>query len=276
MAFRHCYFLLASLAIIAVSTNAAMVIHICKCGSSTNRANYMFKLIAVSNATYSICLCIQAALTKADVPLALVCFISTLTITSFHLQFGFNVSLALERYLFIANAVKYHSEEAKKRLEKRLSIVVFTLSFIIGINFSMLRFLLKNILFLTIPMAVSRIIGNISLCILYFKLYVAMKSQNQSIVGISPEQGAPPISNNEMMARRMKHVEHSKRFFIGITSTFFVLNLPMMILFFITSDSLPCNTMRGILALLCVCLSLFNMVFDSIWYFYMNRRSKRL
>ena len=278
MALGYCYFFILCFVVLAVVTNVIMVIHIFKNGGSANRAGFMFKFIAISNATYSICLCFHAVETNAtrDVPLTLAFVVSAATGTSFYLQLGFNLSLAFERYQIIANAVRYHTAEAKNRLERRLSIAVFTFSFIMGLNFSSLRFLLKNLSFFTVPMAVSRIVGNISLCVLYFKLYLTMKSNNQSIAATSAEKDVPPTSNNELMTRRMKHLEHSKRFFIGITSTFFILNLPLMIVFFITSEAPPCNTLKGILSILSVCLSIFNMVFDPIWYFYMDRRSKRL
>ena len=103
-----------------------------------------------------------------------------------------------------------------------------------------------------------------------------MKEHNQAVEPQSNETEQPVKKNNEMIARRKKQLEHAKRFFIGITSSYFVLNLPTMITFFLIEESPVCNTIKGILFTASNVLSLFNMLFDTMWYFYMDRRAKRL
>ena len=253
-----------------------MVGHIFKGSNVPCGAGLMFKLIGISNVACSIFVCFQAVMTDLTTSTVLVGINSFATIASFLLQLGFNVSLAFERLQVIRYPMKYHTAEAKRGLEKMLCLIVLVLSLILGASCSALRFILNNILITSISLAASRIAGYIILCILYCILYSVMKAHNQAIANTSAEQCKTSTSNREAIIKRRKQLEHSKKFFIGITSSFFILNLPAMAIFFITDEYPSCNTVKGILCSVSIGLSLFNMMFDSAWYFYMHRRSTRV
>ena len=251
-----------------------MVIQIYKNENQSFGAGRMFTLIGVSNVACAFIMFIRVFLT-ANTPFPILCFFTTCTIVSFLHQLGFNVSLAYERLQVVKNGLAYHTSDAKKKLERKLSICVVISSTIIGVSSSTLRYTMGNMIFQLIPIATTRILGYIALCVFYVNLYFAMKSQNQAIAPTSAEQGQPSIRNNDVIARRQKRLKHAKMFFIGITSSFFISNLATMIIFLAIDKTTPCHTVEGILSTISASLSLLGMAFDPAWYFYMKRRSGR-
>ena len=129
---------------------------------------------------------------------------------------------------------------------------------------------------MSIPLAILRIIGYILLCIFYTKLYFAMKFQTQAVVAISDEQAQPTKGNERLIMRQKKQSQHVKKFFIGITTSFFVFNLPSTVASFVTNQFPNCKTWQGLFSIISIGLACFNMIFDSIWYFYMQRHSRNL
>ena len=271
---RYCSLSIAAISILTAAPNIYMVTQIYKNEDQSIGAGRMFTLIGVSNVACALVMCIQAFMT-VNTPFPVICFVSTCTIVSFLHQLGFNVSMAYERLQVVKNGLAYHTSDAKKQLERKLSIRVFVLSMLIGILSSTLRFTLGNVIFLAIPLATTRILGYIALCIIYVKLYFAIKAQNRTIAPTTVEQGPPSIRNNDVIARRQKRLKHTKMFFIGITSSFFISNLTTMITFLAIDKTPVCNSVEGIVSTISVSLLLFGMAFDPMWYFYMKRRSTR-
>ena len=253
-----------------------MVIHIFKANNSSFRGGLMFKLIGMSNVACGSFFLMRGMATKLNMASSVLLILSTAIAISYFLQLGFNLSLAFERYKVAAHAIEYFTSDAKRKLEKKLSRVVLAISLSLGAVCATMRVLLHKVWFLSIPIAISRIVGYLLLCILYAKLYASIKSQNQVFAAGSSEQGMPPIGNKEMSIRRRKQLEHSRKFFIGITSSFFVLNLPTIATFFIIDQFPTCATWQGILVHISSGMFSFNMIFDSLWYFYMYRRSRNL
>ena len=172
--------------------------------------------------------------------------------------------------------MEYHTTKAKKNLERKLSLTVSILSVVIGASSSVLRFLFKNVFIISMPLAALRAVGYVTLCLLYYKLYLAMKVQNRAIAPSSNERGQPQNIHNEMMTRRKRNLGTRKMFFIGITMSYFILNLPTIVVFFMVADIPHCTTSKGVLSTVSIAFSLCNMIFDAIWYFYMNKHSQRL
>ena len=262
------------LSILEVITNVCMVIHNYRENNSFG-AGFLFKLIGICNAACGICLCTQAIAISANAIPPLPWVLSMITSTVFFLQLGFNVSLAFERYKVVINAADYCSSNAKRKLEKKLALAVFTIALLLSILIAIVRYLYSNVLIQSVPFAATRIIGYILFCVLYGKLFFTMRSQSQAIAPSSVEQGLPTAISQKSITRRRRQLEHSKRFFIGITSSYFILNLPIMVAFFIIDENPNCHTFKGIFSLLSIGLSVINMIFDSVWYFYMAKRSRR-
>ena len=272
MVYYYCVVPFAILILLVIILNLIMIRHIYKANTASHGAGFMFKYIGICNVSFASFASIHSIVERASAPLPIRWFTSTATVVSSFLHLGVNVSLAFERLQVIKHPMEYFSAGAKKKLEKKLLLIVITSSLIIGFSCSTLRYVFKNVLIQSIPMAASRIIAYITLCVLYAKLYFAMKEHNQAVEPQLTETEQPTNkNNNEMIARRKKQLEHAKRFFIGITSSYFVLNLPTIITFFFIEEWPMCNTKEGIIFTASNVLSLFNMLFDTMWYFYMDR-----
>ena len=272
----YCAIPLSVLTIVATIANLSMVIHSLKSNSSSFMVSLVFKLIGMSNVACSVCFFILWIAYLLNSKLHVLWVISVALTISMLLQLGFNLSLAFLRYQVVINPLDYFTSESKLLLEKKLCIAVFAGTLLLCFVCTMVRFLFSNVRFFTILIAISRIIGFILLCIFYVKLYFAMRSQNQAIAANIAEQGQSTTSNKELITRRKKQLRHTKRFFIGIITSFFVLNLPSMVMFFIVNRSPKCKTLQGWFTIISTGLSCVNMVFDAIWYFYMERRSRRM
>ena len=270
-----CFIVMSCFSMLVLLSNIYMVVHISRANNPSFGAGLLFKLIGLSNSACGIVLTINTYL-NIHKSILVFPYIQAVLVVSFLFQLGFNVSLAFERLQVVKHGIEYHTSAAKRRLEKKLAICVVSLSLLIAILCFSLRVIFNNLKFLLIPFAVSRILGCSMLCMFYVKLFFAMRSQNQAIAPSNPQHGEPSITNNEMIKRRRKGLQNSKMFFIGITSSFLVCYLPIMLVTIILGDLPDCNSVNGILVTTAVCFSLAGMVFDSIWYFYMNRRSRRV
>ena len=270
-----CIILIPSLSTVAVVANVSMVIHIFKANNASFQVHLIFKLLGLSNVSCGICLILQWIANASSMSILIVWILSAALAISFFLQMAFNVSLAFVRYQFVINALDYFTSQSKRRLEKKLSIAVFTSALVLGIICAIMRILINNIQLIAIPIAISRTIGYILLCIFYIKLYFAMKSQNQAVVARSAGEGQPKTNNHEVIAKRKKNLQHAKKFFTGIITSFFVLNIPSIIALFMATQFPNCKTWQGLFHAISIGLTCVNMVFDSIWYFYMERRSRR-
>ena len=270
---RYCSLSIAIISILTAAPNIYMVMQIYKDENQSIGAGRMFTLIGVSNVACALSTTIHMFMT-VNTPFPVICLVSTCTTIFFLQQLGFNVSLAYERLQVLKKGLSYHTSDAKRELERKLSIRVFISSMILGIISSTLRFTLGNMMFKSIPLATARILCYIALCVIYVKLYFAIKSHNNKIA-TSTKQGEPSAVDNKIIERRQKDLNHAKMFFTGITSSFFISNLPTMIIFLTVDHAPVCNTVEGILVTTSINLSLIGMAFDAAWYFYMKRRSKR-
>ena len=271
----NCFLVMSCFSMLVPLSNIYMVVHISRANNPSFGAGLLFKLIGLSNSVCGVVLTITTYM-KMNKSILVFPYIQAILMVSFLFQLGFNISLAFERLQVVKHGIEYFTSQAKRRLEKKLTLCVISLSMLIGILCFSLRAIFNNLKFLLIPFAVSRILGYSMLCMLYTKLFFAMRSQNQAIAPTNPQHGEPSITNNEMITIRRKRLHHSKMFFIGIASSFLVCYLPIMLVTTIESELPACNSVNGILVTTALCFSFAGMVFDSIWYFYMNRRSRRL
>ena len=268
----YCLPPLLILLIVAVLLNTIMIRHIYKTNNSSSGAGFMFKFVAISNIASGTFTSISAIVKATSKVPSLLWFTTTALVISICLQLGANVSLAFERVQVVKHAVKYRDVDAKKGLQRKLSLTTLMFSLLIGFSSTTLRFYFNNTLFMMFPLAASRISGYIALCVLYYKLFYAMKTQNQAIAPTLQDAGH---QNNAVMVRRRKQVEHARKFFIGITASFFVFNIPAMAAYFSFEKFPYCKTVREALSMMSSGFPTMNMIFDVIWYFYMYWNSRR-
>ena len=268
----YCMSPLMVLSGLAILLNLVMTVHLYQAENPCVGVGLLFKLIGICNVACGVFISFRVVLKAVSTPLPLKWFVSAALMTSLCLQLCINVSLAFARLQVVKDPMTYRTREAKKSLEKKLSIAASLLSLIIGTSCSAMRFYFKKPAFNVIPLAVLRIIAYLSLCILYCKLYFSMKRQAQAIEPNINEPGQR--SSNEVVKRRRKQLKHKRKFFIGITSSFFVLNLPSIIVYFTTDELPPCTSVQRMIYIVPIGLSFFNMIFDVLWYVYMYKRSK--
>ena len=268
----YCFPPLLILLIVAVLLNVTMIRHIYKTKNSSSGAGFMFKFVAISNIASGTSNSIRTIVKATSTVFPLLWLTSTAVVISICLQLGANASLAFERVQVVKHAVKYCDVEAKKGLQRKLSLAILMFSLLIGFSSTTLRFYFNNLLFMLLPLATLRISGYIALCVLYYKLFYAMKTQNQAIAPSLQDAGQ---QNNAVMIRRRKQVEHAMKFFIGITASFFVFNIPAFATYFSIEEFPYCKTVREALSMMSSVFPTTNMIVDVIWYFYMHWNSRK-
>lgn len=275
MAEIYCFipFLLVSL--IAASANFSMVVHIFKVNNPRLGAGLTFTLLGIANTISSVLVVVQSAIRNLVIPNFVAWFVSTSLLVACLLQVGFNVALACVRLVVVYYPLQYFTTDARKALERKAWLVVVSLSLIVGISCNIIRYNFGSYRILGVTLSVSRLLGHIVLCILYYKLLQKMREDMTAVTAMQ-EEGAQSAKNEEIVVNRRKRMEISKRFFIGITASYFLLNLPSVVSFFIISERPKCSSTDGIIIAASQLLSSMNSVFDTIWYYCMYRRSNHL
>lgn len=277
MAEYLCFIPVLVLAIFTAVSNLAMVIHVFKGKNSSPAARLLFKLIGISNLAYGMLVSIQSGIRSVPASKFLLWFLWSALLVFYFLHMGFNVALAFERLAVVSSPFFYCTHEAKKALEKKLCFVVSILCMILSFIFITLKFALESFLPLSISMSATRIMGYVILCVLYYKLFRAMKTENTAVYGNSTDRNDHASNRNkDMILRRRRQLLHSRKFFIGITSSFALFNLPTMVTFLIVHHQAACDTEEGIAGITSICFVMFNSIFDTLWYFHMNRRSRNI
>ena len=170
MVYYYCVVPITILTFLVIISNLIMIKHIYKTNIASHGPSFMFRYMGMCNVSFGIFGFIHSIVQRVSAPLPIRWFTSTATVVSSFLHLGVNVSLAFERLQVIKHPMQYISEGAKKKLEKKLLLIVITSSLIIGFSCSTLRYIFSNVLIQSIPVAASRIIAYITLCVLYVKL----------------------------------------------------------------------------------------------------------
>lgn len=276
MAERHCEIPRLAAGIPATALNVVMVIHIFKYKNPNHGVGSLFQLIGICNILFGIFMSFKALVDHSQQPKAIHWFVTTGTMTSFCLHLGFNIALAFKRQQLISKPLHYHTSEFGKALERKLCLVVIIVSFTIGLSSTIAAFTSNTMLVLFISIAVTRILGYVTLCILYVLVFRKIKERKVVTDTSSANTAQPSTSNSDVVSRQKRKLAHTKKFLIGITTSYLLFNLPTMITFLAIDDIKPCDSIKGIAASVSTVLTFFNCIFDVIWYFYMERRSRDL
>lgn len=274
MAQKYCTIPQLSAALPATASNVIMVTYIYKYGNQSYGAGYLFTLIGVSNILFCTFMSIEIASDHGQPSRTLKWFQLNSTMISFCLQLGFNIALAFERQQVTSKPLQYHTTDAKKQLERKLCLVVVILSLIIGFLSTTMAFLFNIAMILYIPVAVTRIAGYVILCVLCFKQFRSIEKNEAAIVETLENAEQTTTTNKEIIMQRKRKLVHTRKFLIGITTSYLLFNLPTMITFLAVDATKPCDSVKGIASSVSSTFSFLNCVFDTVWYFYMDRRSR--
>ena len=184
------------------------------------------------------------------------------------------VTIALERLFAISNPLSYRMVHSKTS-----RFLVFTA---VWLGSAVLATILgsTSIIFdrpevVSIGTLILFSLNTITLAIVYLLIFIYLRrSRNQ--VALSTSDGKAACHGN-----LINYKDQQKRLHIlasGITITFFLCTCPFMVfvsMYSVEMQSEPCATQKGIFYTISLCFLCINMLFDPLWYFYVNYRMTR-
>ena len=176
----------------------------------------------------------------------------------------FNVALAYFRLCVVQEPFKYSSAYAMRRLSRKLGLAAVIATLLLTSLTTVLAAMttVRNIDKWSIVTALLSTYS--SLCIIYIKLLHEYITRNKNLVQVSENGG-----NREMIEGRRRHERYLTKIFIGMTTSFFVCNLPFIVimLMFPTVVIPSCESIEGKVSIISACFSRLNMIFDPLWFY---------
>ena len=258
--------------------NLAMVFHIWKNRKTSKKIDLLFAALGLSNFSFTIYMIVRF------VTVRLIAFNDTKTSLFEAVSFGLytilsdlhlslNVAIAYSRFCAVAQPRKYSEEKERSRLLKRLIAITVVGSLTLGMaNGIVLGFVQIRLVRNWIE-AASRFITYVLLCIIYVKIFRKVKAHNQSVANAVSTEGQ--VETNSISERHQNHEKYLMKLFLGITISFLVFNLPIMIIGPLTPIATGCDLMEGKLITSAFTFFIVGKAFDPMWYFFLWKRSNR-
>ena len=258
--------------------NLAMVVHIWKNRKTSKKIDVLFAALGLSNFSFTVFMIVRLfkvsliAFNDTRTSLFDAVFFGLYTILS-DLNLSLNVAIAYSRFCAVAQPRKYSEDEERSRLQRRLIAITVVGSLALGIaNGVVLGFVGIRLVRNWIE-AASRFITYVLLCIIYVKIFRKIKAHNQSVANAVSTEGQ--VENNSISERHQNHEKYLMKLFLGITISFLVFNLPIMIIGPLTPIATGCDLMEGKMLTSALTFFIVGKAFDPIWYFFLWRRSNR-
>ena len=177
---------------------------------------------------------------------------------------GFNLAIAYSRMCAVTQPFKYLNAVTVRRLNRRLVLTVFisTLGFASLNAFVIAKTKIQSLNNWAIT--ITLVITYIALCITYFRLVRAYQRGNNDLAAAS-QAG----TNMHVIEERKRKERYLTCLFIGTTTSFFIFNLPVIILLPMISPSatVSCSSTNAKLALFATTFSLLDILIDPFWFF---------
>ena len=258
--------------------NLAMVVHIWKNRKTSKKIDMFFAALGLSNFSLTIYMIVRF------VTVRLIAFNDTRTSLFETVSFGLytilsdlhlslNVAIAYSRFCAVAQPRKYSEEKERSRLLKRLIAITVVGSVTLGIANGIVLGFVRIRLVRNWIEAASRFITYVLLCIIYVKIFRKVKAHNQSVANAVSTEGQ--VENNSISERHQNHEKYLMKLFLGITISFLVFNLPIMIIGPLTPVPADCESMEGKLITSAFTFFIVGKAFDPMWYFFLWKRSNR-
>ena len=252
-------------------SNIAMVIYIYKTYGFSRSSYFLFGTLAISNIVFSISFLSRGALENAIMNksmMAEVTAISLLLTTSF-MQIMVNIALTYDRYYATVFPLAYRENPTITRWKKALLAGAF-ICFVVSCSLGYFSVAYKLGLALSITILITRVTTAVVLAFLYYKIFRTYRS---SRVGVSNDDDTSsrrqPAQGDAIRQRNEKHL---LKMCLGITASFALLNIPASILALFQDQGANCDSLYGKMFAAFMVLVKLNMVFDSFWYFFMEKR----
>ena len=270
-----CAIHIAVLDIVSVIANFSMIIHIWRTRNNARKVDFLFAALGLSNFALSVFIIFRVVVTS------LLTFNDTRTSTIEAFIYGLygvlstqnlslNAGIAYSRFCSVSQPMRYSTGQERSRLQKKLLLIITVISTVFGVAIGLATGIAQSRVVRNWIEASSRFLTYILLCMIYGKIFWKVKVHNQSMInptGIGSEE-----ENSTFRQAKLNHERYLTRLFLGITISFFVFNLPMMIIGTIIPSVHGCDTVEGKLLTFAVTFVITGMVFDPFWYFFLWRR----
>lgn len=267
--------------VIAMLVNISMVVHILTRKKRRRDAvGWLITLIGISNIFSAMSYPMKAVTSRVVPHNSMVWATTTIMTVAMLAQIGFNIALAFERLQAAMKPLQYHIAANRRSLERRLTILVASVSMILAVASSTIGAVMNEDKVVFTTLSTSHIVRYILLTCIYYRLFMKMKMQNGvlSRMGRQTRSTCLSVRRGIFEERRNRQLSQYKNLFIGITTSYFILTLPMVVVLLVIKEMQSCdeNGAALIAAVASLTLANFNMVFDASWYFYIVKRSSRL
>lgn len=273
VAFRLCFTPIILACTLAAGLNIAMLKSISHMNRKHWSTHFIFTSTGISNLSVCLLLVVRSASNAytSEIP-TLEAIVLSAVVSSYFSQFGINVALAYDRYVAVRQPLKYRSGLWLKTLKKLFAaglaviiIISLVLSFVCTLQFKQKSYLLYIV-------GVSRLAGCLIFVVIYSKVYKSFKASRLRTTHVS--RSAKPECSAVAQNIRARMESHLLKICIGVSGSYILLNLPMMIYDSFVSFSDNCETVEGEALVAVVTLMNINMVLDPCWFFFMARRDK--
>ena len=236
------------LAVIEVASTIAMVVHIWRKRKTSKKTDSLFAALGLSNfslSAFTIFRSFMLSLTTLnDTRTSLLdAVLFGLHATLSNINLSLNVAIAYSRFCAVAEPMKYSEKKERSKLQRRLIAIIVVGSLALGIATGVALGFVRIRLVRNWIEAVSRFITYVLLCILYVKIFRAIKVHNQSVINAVSTGGQ--MENNSIYERHQNHEKYLMKLFLGITISFLVFNLPIMIIGPLISVVTGCESIEG-------------------------------
>ena len=266
----RCAFHLPIMSAAALFLNLAMLVQVIRRRKKDGGYSLLYGCLSASNLLWILAAFLSPAVSERDTQgmndFNLLLYTVTLRSVKVCSNCGFNLAIAYCKMCVVTQPFKYFNAMALKRLSKKAALTVVVATAVISLLVTFGTALSKKLNIVIWAVTIVLIVTSISLCFVYGKLFVENRKKNNEMI-----QEFDVQEDRDIIMKRKSHERYLRRLFIGITSNFFVLNLPAIVITKISSplEFSPCNSTEGSLKVFMFTCSMLDMLFDPFWFFYM-------
>ena len=176
---------------------------------------------------------------------------------------AFNLAIAYYRLCMVTQPFKYFDPLSTRKLSRKLllAVIIVCLAFTIIIVVPLAMKMIPSVVEWAITLAILS--TYVSLCVIYFKLVKEYKDRNNNMNHVFEAGG-----NREIIRDRKHRERYLTSIFIGMTTSFIILNLPYMVslLTFRGRPTPSCDSIKGKVSIFAISCIRINTLFDPIWF----------
>ena len=266
----RCAFHLPIMSAAALFSNLAMLVQVIRRRKKDGGHSLLYGCLSASNLLWILAAFLSPAVSERDTQgmndFKLLLYTVTLRSAKVCSNCGFNLAIAYCKMCVVTQPFKYFNAMALKRLSKKAALTVAVATAVISLLVTLGTALSKKPNIAIWAATIVLIVSSISLCFVYGKLFIENKRRNKGMI-----QALDVQEDTNIIMKRKSHERYLGKLFIGITSTFLVLNLPAIVIIKISSpyEFSPCNSIKGSLKVFALTCSLIDVLFDPLWFFYL-------